>query len=547
MVESHAASEGHGQGRQRGRRRRRRRSLLRGGRPSLVWGAALAVMVGAVGTVGIGGAGAAGLAGVGPVPGPPAGAGSRIAWQPCEQDASAECGALSVPVNWAEPDGERFDLRLARRTATDPGARVGSMVFGPGGPGDSGVERIVGKGNMARFSDRLRSRFDIVSFDPRGVGLSNPVRCSQQLLDRRPPTVIKDQAAFDATVKYNRELRADCRKNTEHGLFDHVDTLSMVKDLDAIRAALGERTLTFHGSSYGTLLGEQYAEQYPKRVRALVLESVVDHSLGTREFLTTQAATLQDSFDEFAAWCDRSEDCALHGSDVRALWSDLLARAERGDLSVGGTTLAPFDLNVLVMKRLYDPEWRKLAEFLHGLSEDGNGNKGTRAAGGTGPSAAASTGPSKAASRGAEPSLGSNPFEIFCQDWRLPVRDYQDYARELRRVARTAPDMRYPRALMSVSACLGAPQPDNPQHRLKVRNTRPILLTNSIHDPAAGYSWATSVARQLGRHAVLHTYEGWGHGTYSSSPCAQRTVDDYLIQSKVPARGATCPAVEPTG
>ncbi|MEV7192677.1 alpha/beta hydrolase [Streptomyces sp. NPDC093510] len=487
--------------------------------------------------------GASGAAG-GPqgVPGPE-GAGSRIVWEPCEADASAQCGRLSVPVDWSRPEGQRFDLRLARRTATDPGARVGSMVFGPGGPGDSGVERIVGQGNMRRFSDRLRSRFDIVSFDPRGVGASNPIRCSQELLGRRPAAVIKSQADFDATVKYNRALRRDCRKNTEKGLFDHADTLSAVKDLDAIRAALGERSLTFHGSSYGTLLGEQYAERYPRRVRALALESVVDHSVGTKEFLAAQAGTLQDSFEEFVAWCGRSTRCVLHGADVRALWADLLERAEHGKLGQQGAALSPFDLNAKVMKLLYDPEWVRLAALLQELGRSGAGpGRGSAAA------AQAADEP-RALPRGGSsgPALGSSPLEILCQDWSLPVRDYADYARQLRRVARIAPDMRYPRALAALSSCLGAPEPDNPQHRLKVRGSRPILLTNSLHDPATGYGWAVDVAAQLGGNAVLHTYRGWGHGTYSSSPCAQKTVDDYLIAQKVPARGASCPAVEPSG
>ncbi|MFF1922685.1 alpha/beta hydrolase [Streptomyces sp. NPDC058221] len=508
----------------------------RKGRSHVAWGAVLAVMVGFAGgqtASGAPGGGAGGTAVEGWEPGPP-GAGSSIRWEPCDTDASAECGALSLPVDWGRPDGERFDLQLARRRATGPGARVGSMVFGPGGPGDSGVSRIVGKGNMSRFSDTLRSRFDIVSFDPRGVGLSNPIRCSQELLDKRPSPVMKSQAEFDATAKYNRDLRADCRKNTEHGLFDHVDTLSMVKDLDAVRAALGEKSLTFHGSSYGTLLGEQYAEQYPKRVRAVVLEAVVDHSLGTRGFLATQAATLQDSFDEFVAWCERTPSCDLHGSNVRAVWADLLDRAERGELSDGGRAVTPFDLSVLVMKQLYDPTWAALADFLHGLAESK-------------PEALKEAGTTGAIPAGAEPALGTNAFEIFCQDWSLPVRGYEGYARELRRVGRIAPDMKYVRALMSVSACLGAPAPQNPQHRLKVRGSRPILLTNSLHDPASGYNWATHVADQLGSSAVLHTYEGWGHGTYTNSPCAQATVDAYLISLKVPARGASCPAVEPTG
>ncbi|MEI5098305.1 alpha/beta hydrolase [Streptomyces sp. PmtG] len=221
---------------------------------------------------------------------------------------------------------------------------------------------------------------------------------------------------------------------------------------------------------------------------------------------------------------------------MRALWGDLLDRAERGELWDNGTALAPFDLNVRVMKLLYDPKWARLGEFLRGLSESEAGTQGLAAAGAE-----------RQPQGKPEPALEANPFEVFCQDWSLPVRDYEDYARKLRRVTRIAPDMKYPRALMSVSACLGTPEPDNPQHRLKVRKSRPILLSNSLHDPASGYSWATKVADQLGDNAILHTYRGWGHGTYSSSPCAQKVIDDYLISLKVPAREASCPAVDPRG
>lgn len=158
-----------------------------------------------------------------------------ISWQPCAADPTAECGTLSLPVDWDEPDGERFTLALARRAATDPAARVGSLVFGPGGPGDSGVQRVLT--GMHRFSDDLRRRFDIVSFDPRGVGGSNPVRCATDLLAAQPH-VIADQAQFAATIENNALLRADCRARTGP-LFDHVDTRSAARDLDAVRAALG--------------------------------------------------------------------------------------------------------------------------------------------------------------------------------------------------------------------------------------------------------------------------------------------------------------------
>ncbi|MET7861906.1 alpha/beta hydrolase [Micromonospora taraxaci] len=452
-----------------------------------------------------------------PQPGP------TIEWRPCAKDTTAECGTLSLPVDWNRPRGERFELELARRVA-DPAAREGVLVFGPGGPGDSGVDRVVD--GSSRFSADLRRRFDIVSFDPRGTGRSHPVICSRELLGRQPQ-VIADQAQFDATLANNALLRADCRARTG-ALYDHVDTTSAARDLDAIRAALGERQLTFHGSSYGTLLGQRYAELFPGRVRAMVLEASMDHSLGTRAFLDTQAVSAEDAFDEYLAWCARSTDCVLHGRDVRALWAGLHSRAERGTLTDpdrAGAALAPFELSRLAHRRLYDTwRWPGLAEWIVRLEGAGT------------PSVGALT----------DEAVAPYPFAVFCQDWNLPVRDYREYAGHLGRSRQLAPDLRYPPALFALVTCLGAPTPvANPQHRLRVRTDVPLLIAATVHDPASGYVWARNVARQLGRHGVLLTYQGWGHGSYTTSPCVQQIVDDYLIDRVVPARDASCPAVEP--
>ncbi|MGC4877730.1 alpha/beta hydrolase [Micromonospora sp. DT43] len=464
------------------------------------------------------------LTAAGLTPASPAAAQPTIDWQPCAKDATAQCGTLSLPVDWNRPRGDRFDLALARRVA-DPASREGALVFGPGGPGDSGVDRVVN--GSSRFSADLRRRFDIVSFDPRGTGGSNPVLCARDLLARQPQ-LIADQAQFDATLAGNALLRADCRARTGP-LYDHVDTTSAARDLDAIRAALGERQLTFHGSSYGTLLGERYAELFPEKVRAMVLEAAMDHSLGTRALLDTQAVTSEDAFDEFVAWCDRSTACALHGKDFRAIWERLRARAERGvltDPKRGGAVLTPFELTRLTHKEFYDTwRWPGLAEWLGSMDASG-------VAGGAVPSA--------------DDAVAPYPFAVFCQDWSLPVRDYREYAGHLRRMARLAPDLRYPTAVFALATCLGTPTPvANPQHRLRVRTDVPLLIAATVHDPASGYNWATNVARQLGRHGVLLTYEGWGHGSYTTSPCVGRAVDAYLIDQVAPARGTRCPAVDP--
>ncbi|MET0494579.1 MAG: alpha/beta hydrolase [Actinoplanes sp.] len=422
-----------------------------------------------------------------------------IDWEPCAGAPAASCATLTLPVDWDDPDGETFGLAIAKLATPHQDTKVGTLIFGPGGPGDSGVSRVAD--GSSRFSDALKSRFDIVSFDPRGVGRNKPLMCPQPPPSPMVPT---DQADFDKIVAENRARWAQCRADLG-AIFDHADTASTVRDLEALRSALGERQLTFHGSSYGTVLGEQYAETYPGRVRAMVLESSVDHSQDTAGLLRTEAWALQDSFDAFVAWCDTEESCALHGKDVRQIWAEQMDRAPD-----------PFAMTATALRRLGAPDYPTLADQIKDW------------AGG-----------------GAFPPVAIPPLNVpaFCADWALPIRDYEQYARLQRRAEQQAPDVRYSAGSVAVASCLGWPQPVvNPQHRLEVHTRATLLQINAWHDPASGYNWATEVNRQLGRHGVLLTYAGAGHGSYNSSDCMRNTVDAYLISLALPPRGTVCPA-----
>jgi pimeloyl-ACP methyl ester carboxylesterase len=462
---------------------------------------------------------------------PHAASAAALTWTPCPEDATAECATLAVPVDWAQPRGASVNLALARRRATDPAARIGSLLINPGGPGGSGVDFALFADRY--FSSEITRRFDVVGFDPRGVARSHPVICSLDLLLAGPSPVLTSQADFDAVVGYNRRLGADCRQRTGP-LFDHVDTLSVVHDVDAIRAALGESKISYYGISYGTLIGQEYAETFPDRIRALVIDANMDHSLGTRAFLDTEAATVQDSFDEFVAGCGRLAACALHGRDVKALWASLLARADAGQLrdpAIPVRVLSAFDVIATVFGFFYAPDWLGLADYLVALD--------------TGPGPAAAGGPAAASE---EPQVVENPFQaVFCEDWSLPVRDYADFARQLRRQSDIAPDVRYsPLALSATVACLGWPAAvNNPQHRLRVADAPTLFMANALHDPATAYAWAADAARQLNRSAILVTYEGWGHGVYGRGPCPTGAMDAYLTALALPDRGTRCPAVEP--
>ncbi|WP_027659863.1 alpha/beta hydrolase [Salinispora fenicalii] len=443
-----------------------------------------------------------------PPPVPP-----TLSWGECQDelpapapDGTVECAQLRLPVDWSRPHGPTFELSVARRPAREQAQRVGTLVFGPGGPGDSGVRRIL---EGYRFSEELLDRFDVVSFDPRTVARSAAPDCSPDPTLPKPPVPLGSQADFDAMVAYNQAFWERCRPTTP--VFDHADTLSTVRDLEALRRALGERQISFHGSSYGTLLGQQYAEQYPHRARAVVLEGVFDHSLGLRSFVRTQAATLQDSFDEFVSWCDSSTECVLHGRDVRAVWAEVLARADRGEYA----PRTAFDVTAVALKLLAGPDWSELAVDVRDM---------------------------EAGSPPDEPNLPLS-FAAFCADWPAPVRDYTEYAGLVRAAAAAGPDIRYGGGLLAVQTCLGWPSPvRNPPHVPQVRTRTPLLLLNALHDPRTGYNWATNVAQHLGRHGRLVTYEGWGHGIYQRTDCTKAVVDRYLVDVTLPAPGARCPA-----
>jgi len=452
---------------------------------------------------------------------------AALDWSPCTQDVTAQCATLQVPTDWADPYSARVGIAVARRPATDPAARIGTLVVNPGGPGGSGVDFAVDSAYF--FSEALRRRFDIVGFDPRGIARSSPVQCTAALSAAVPSPLIESPPAYAATIDYNRRLAADCRAHTGP-LFEHVDTLSVVRDTDALRAALGEPQLSLYGASYGSLIGAQYADRYPDRVRALVLDSVMDHSVGLDGFLGTETDAAQDSFNQFIGWCGRDVRCAVHGRNVPEIWAGLLARAAAGRLRdpyVPDVAVTVPALLKVAFTSFYDPQWYALGFYLKLADAEPAAPGGTTAP--------------------APSGLAANSFPaVVCEDWSLPVAGFAEYRARLAGLRQRAPQMlASPLALAATAGCLGWPSPpDNPQHDLRPART-PVLLVNARHDPATAYPWAQHVAGQLGPNATLLTYDGWGHVAYNRTACVKGFVDDYLINGVRPAAGARCPAVPP--
>jgi pimeloyl-ACP methyl ester carboxylesterase len=466
---------------------------------------------------------------------PPA---APVAWAPCPAAPQVDCGTVTVPVDWSRPDGETIGIAVARRKATGPDATGRTLIYLPGGPGGSGVRELA---RMPRIPDAWQG-FDLVSLDPRGVGASHPVRCDSDAVSAPYPQFPADQAEFDQLVAHNRALGESCRALTGP-VFDFLDSASGVRDLEAIRAALGERQVTLHGVSYGTLLGQQYAARYPHRVRAAVLDSVLDHGTpGTAAFLTAQARAVQDSWDEFTAWCGRTPSCALHGQDADALLAALFEQSERGalvDPDLG--PLSPLSLGALIAARHYGPAWGELAGSLVRWRDTVTpATPATRRALPAGPV------PVHIVPGFGEP-VPLATFAVFCQDWRLPVRDFAELDGHRRAMRAAAPDARFsPLGWMTTTGCLGWPaEVRNPQRPQRIRPGTPVLILNSRHDPATPWPWAENVAHTTG--AQLLRYDGWGHAVVAQNvPCVTGHLRRFLTTGRAAAPYTRCAAVEPT-
>jgi pimeloyl-ACP methyl ester carboxylesterase len=400
-------------------------------------------------------------------------------------------------------------MAVARRPAADP---VGTLVYLPAGPGSSGVDAMTNDQIFAAlFPPAIAERFDIVGFDPRGVRRSHPVRCDAALVERLSAPAPRTAQEFAALLDAQAAVGADCRARTGP-LFDHLDSVATARDVDALRGRLGLRQLNLYALSYGTVIGQMYAERFPGRIRTMVLDAVYDHSVDSDRFALTGARAAQEAFDLFVAWCDRSPECALHGTDIRARVAGLFTRADNGDLS----GVDPGELTYRIVAPLTQPNLPATAAAIADLS-------------GPAPDAAPTA------------ALTPLPIYIQCAD---NVNRTQTFAaaQALRTALRAAaPDVRG--APYGVAAlCINPPVPaTNPQRPLRAPGAPPIMVINSRFDPPTPYQGAQRVAAQLDR-ATLVTYDGLGHGAANRSDCTRDLVRRYLVETALPPAGTHCPA-----
>ncbi|WP_233532691.1 alpha/beta hydrolase [Antrihabitans sp. YC2-6] len=459
--------------------------------------------------------------------------GQTISWSECHD--GKECGRLAVPLDYADPGERTIEIAVVRKPADDPDIRVGTLVYNPGGPGASGVEAVAMTSDIL-FSPTVNQRYDLVGFDPRGVGESTAVEClsdeeidAAASVDPTPETA----AEVEALVAHSEKTAAACRANSPDGLLDHMSTVEVARDLDILRAALGEEKLSYLGVSYGTYLGAIYAEHFVDKVGRFVLDGATD----PREwpfapgYTATKSASFQLALDSFVADCVTQADCPVGADPVVAqqLLVDLVAKTDRtplpgdGDRKTSESTL----LNGFAVA-LFAPELWSVLRTAIADAQAGDGELFL----------ALSDAISGRDENGHYSSLGDVVGIVDCLDGppEFAVDEVADALPELRELSPIfAP-------LFAWSAtCTGMPAAKGEPHEIQAPGAPPIVVVGTTRDPATPYRWAEGLAEQL-QSGVLVTYDGDGHGAYGSdrNQCIVDTVDAYLVDGAVPETGSWC-------
>lgn len=451
-----------------------------------------------------------------------------LTWTEC--GGAFQCATFEVPFDHDLPDdGRKFSIPLVRLPAADPSARIGSLLVNPGGPGGSGVAWV----RTAWFAVPLaiKNSFDLVGFDPRGQAGSTPnIDC----LDDLDPFLAADPSPDDAAERQDllaesEALAQGCSAQSAD-LLPFVGTDNVVRDMDALREALGDDQLSFMGFSYGTFLGAMYAEAYPERVRALLLDAPLDPRLSGEEFIAGQALGFEDQLGQFFADCAGDKLCAFFsGGDPAAAYDALQAQIEAAPLAVGERDLGPGEFSYAVSAGLYRPSaWKGLAEAL-ALAVGGDGSELLALADGY-------TGRRK---DGSYPNTLDVYYGVTSIDTTF-AKDPAVYEALAAEMATKAPRVGVYLPYSALPSAFWPVEPWRTPGPVKAEGAPPILVVAATHDPATPLAWGVSLAEQLSS-GILLTREGNGHVSFlRGNPCIDQAVTDYLVSLAVPADGTLC-------
>ena len=454
----------------------------------------------------------------------------KLTWKKCRD--TDECSTLTVPLDYAKPGGRTIKLALLRVPAQDRKRRVGSLIVNPGGPGGSGVE-YAASGN-ASFGPELLAGFDIVGFDPRGVGKSTPLECEDtQALD----TLISSDPDPDtpAETRYSdgllRKLGADCLARSG-ALVRHMSTVEVAKDLDVLRAAVGDHKLSYFGASYGTFIGATYADMFPDHVGRMVLDGALDPSLSTLDLSLVQAKSFEVALRAYVGACVDRGGCFLGGTVDAGTQRirQFLDTVEKDPLPGNGSRRLEVGNAMLgVWLPLYRKSYWPILDQALEAAFRGDGALLLSLA-----DAYVSRGPNGYQDNSLEALYAVNCLD---HDDGIPSSEVDTY---LPRFEKASPTFGAVFAY-GLSACENWPVHSSRKGEpVEAKGAAPIMVVGTTRDPATPLVWAESLADQLDS-GVLVKRDGDGHTGYrSGNPCVNQAVEAYLVQGKVPQAEVDC-------
>ena len=457
-----------------------------------------------------------------------------VQWTPCQDGLGFDCATLSVPLDYTRPVGQKIGVGLTRVPARNQSKKIGVMLVNPGGPGASG-RKFARQLAFGALPDEVRDRFDLIGWDPRGVGVTMTVKCLPDrdfdrinAIDPTPDT----PAEFDQFVAGVKEFADGCAKRNGDKL-KFTATDDVVNDMDRIREALGVAQISYLGFSYGTYLGAKYADRYPKRVRAFVLDGALDPTVDSDERVRQQGVGFEKELNAFFDACDHLSNCpfARSGEVAADAFDRIMNAVDSKPLKAkGGRVVGPGEGWTGVLTGLYNKEqgWPVLRSALR--------------AAGRGDGAELLAMYDQYANRGsdgvyenvADANAATNCLDVPASK---SVSHYADLADEF---AKLAPRFGRFAALSSMVCAFWKVPVRGSLTPVRAAGSLPIVVIGTTRDPATPYVWAKSLSRQL-QGSVLLTYDGDGHTAFlTRNQCILDAVTPYLVDLSVPKPGIVC-------
>ncbi|CAM5693268.1 Alpha/beta hydrolase OS=Streptomyces tendae OX=1932 GN=GUR47_19170 PE=3 SV=1 [Streptomyces tendae] len=463
----------------------------------------------------------------------------KLDWRDCGVPGF-QCATMKAPLDYAKPTEGDVRLAVARKKATGPGKRLGSLLVNPGGPGGSAIgylQQYAGIGYPAK----VRAQYDMVAVDPRGVARSEPVECldgremdAYTQTDVTPDDAEETDELVGAYKKFAEGCGADAPK-----LLRHVSTVEAARDMDVLRAVLGDEKLTYVGASYGTFLGATYAGLFPDRTGRLVLDGAMDPSLPARRLNLEQTAGFETAFQSFAKDCVKQSDCPLGDKDttpdqvgkhLKAFFDDLDAEPiPAGDAD--GRKLTESLATTGVIAAMYDEgAWQQLRESLTSAMKEKDG---------AGLLILSDSYYEREADGGYSNLMFANAA-VNCLDLPAAFSSPDEVRDALPEFEKASPVFGEGLAWSSLNCTYWPVRPTGEPHRIEAAGATPIVVVGTTRDPATPYRWAEALADQLSSGRLL-TYEGDGHTAYGrGSSCIDSAINTYLLTGTAPKAGKRC-------